>query len=159
MKVRASYLSEPLQVVKDYGHAILASANLGTIVKIHKDNAKPYPARNLELYNSLPLSIKLKLGAKFNENELHKYINEATNYTEPQDEIIDDINKPKNPTVDLGSNPTAIAENEIDSDSDSDSDDSDLETEQIQTGLKLGPNVFSNKPFNPRKPNQPLHMK
>jgi len=68
-KVQSRYLTEPLEVIKDFGYAVLAKNHLGIITKLHKNNIKKYNPRNLELYNALPLKFKLKLTSKFDSKE------------------------------------------------------------------------------------------
>ena len=72
-KIQTRYLTEPLEVVKDFGYALLAKNHLGVVLKLHKNNVKRYYPRNLELYNALPLKFKLKLGSSFDQKDLHKY--------------------------------------------------------------------------------------
>ena len=72
-KIQTRYLTEPLEVVKDFGYALLAKNHLGVVLKLHKNNVKKYYPRNLELYNALPFKLKLKLGSKFDQKDLHKF--------------------------------------------------------------------------------------
>ena len=60
MKMKTKYLTEPLEVVKDFGHAVLAKNYSGIIFKLHKDNIKRYNAESLELYNALPFKTKMR---------------------------------------------------------------------------------------------------
>jgi hypothetical protein len=75
-KIQTRYLTEPLEVVKDFGYALLAKNHLGIVFKLHKNNVKRYFPRNLELYNALPFKLKLKLGSAFDQKDLHKYYDE-----------------------------------------------------------------------------------
>ena len=89
MKMKTKYLTEPLEVVKDFGHAVLAKNYSGIIFKLHKDNIKCYNAESLELYNALPFKTKMRLGAKFSAQSLDQYFNEAFKAkTEPADPAV-----------------------------------------------------------------------
>ena len=155
MKSSTKFLSPPLEVVKDYGHAILARNSYGIIFKLHKNNVKPCPAQNLELYNALPLKTKLCLGAEFNESDLHKYYNELSKDEEEQ------VTKgtEENLTTTESVQPTD-KEEEFDPFFDDELSEEDSE-EELETEIPLSTQNFK-KPSpkkSPRHPDQPIHMK
>jgi len=111
-KVQSRYLTEPLEVIKDFGYAILVRNHLGIVTKLHKNNVKKYTPRNLELYNALPYKFKLKLGSKFDSKELQKYFDDIQK--EEQEKIETQV-----PILIQKDDKTLIdEENNIDTDSD-----------------------------------------
>jgi hypothetical protein len=186
MKMRTRYLTEPLEVLKDYGRAILAKNHLGVIYKLHKDNVKKYNAENIELYLALPLKTRIKLGAQFNEKDLQTYYNLVNNEA---DEPISAEDKNSEEMATSTTDETNSSDNSVIYDDDDDDDDEDLEDdadEILPTSEKVGKdskdlsvrrknpleplirifrpkskNDDSNKPSvkNPKKPDQPLHMR
>ncbi len=147
MKMRSKYMTEPLEVVKDFGYAILAQNNLGVIFKLHKNNIKFYPQRNLEMFNALPLKIQLQLNGKFDGKDLEKYYNELNK--EEAEIIIPNqiLHEGKNENTKIVPNSDEV----IDSDeSEVDSDDERIDVENNLPELKIKASS--------RRPDQPLHM-
>jgi hypothetical protein len=161
MKMKTKYLTEPLEVVKDFGHAILAKNYAGIILKLHKDNVKRYTPENLELYNALPYKTKMRLGGKFNSKDLQNYFNEINK--EETLPAITDKNLDQLPFDDFQV-PQIIVTNEND-DVNLDEEDDDDEAPPQLPSTRVDPNPLTpNQPepqqpsSNPRIPDQPLHM-
>jgi len=129
-KIQTRYLTEPLEVVKDFGYALLAKNHLGIVFKLHKNNVKRYFPRNLELYNALPFKLKLKLGSTFDQKDLHKYY--------------DDINKEENDPDIIETPRSGDPENDsgpkITNSYDSDNDSEDEELNKILDIIQMSPN-------------------
>jgi len=178
MKMRTRYLTEPLEVLKDYGKAILAKNHLGIIYKLHKDNVKRYNAENIELYLALPLKTRIKLGAHFNEKDLQDYYNLVN--TELDEPILsgtpEKIDESDQTAIDSGSDPIKEIDEEG-SDDDEELDVADESDELLPSSEKTNPIISKpnnpleplirifrpkpekNGPKNPKKPDQPLHMR
>ena len=124
-KIQTRYLTEPLEVVKDFGYALLAKNHLGVVLKLHKNNVKRYYPRNLELYNALPFRFKLKLGSSFDQKDLHKYYDQLHKEEEDPPSFKPD-NDESQTAVELNL-PTENYNNTIDLDSENDSEDDELE--------------------------------
>jgi hypothetical protein len=165
MKMRTRYLTEPLEVLKDYGRTILAKNHLGIVYKLHKDNVKKYEAENIELYLALPLKIRVKLGAKFNEKDLHNYYNLVN--SEKDEPILSDP-KLESENIDPVPNNENLNKTEIDQNIDDDYDDDDdimLPSSEhtrkvpLEPFVKIiDPNPAIIVPRKPKVPDQPLHM-
>jgi len=145
-KIQSRYLMEPLEVVKDFGYALLAKNHLGVVLKLHKNNVKRYYPRDLELYNALPFKLKLKLGSKFDPKDLHKFYDQLNKEEEDLtnndnvDEISDEI----------------LTDKKFDDEIEIDSDDEDLNN-VIQAVTKP---IVSEKTHNTNKePLLPFHMR
>ena len=178
MKMRTRYLTEPLEVLKDYGKAILAKNHLGIIYKLHKDNVKRYNAENIELYLALPLKTRIKLGAHFNEKDLQDYYNLVN--TELDEPILsgtpEKIDESDQTAINSESDPIKEIDEEG-SDDDEELDVADESDELLPSSEKTNPiiskpnnplepliRIFRPKPEktgpkNPKKPDQPLHMR
>jgi len=170
MKMRTRYLTEPLEVLKDYGRAILAKNHLGIIYKLHKDNVKKYNAENIELYLALPLKTRVKLGAHFNEKDLQSYYNLVNT------ELDEPISTDKQNEIDVSVQIDKESEvNNLTDDDESDEDIEDESDELLPTSEQksdksnknplepliriLNPPSEKTVPKNPKKPDQPLHMR
>ena len=64
-KHKSRFLSVPLVVLRDYGQVVLAQNHLGQSRRIHKDNIRPCPTRDFDLFDRLPLVVKGALGYPF----------------------------------------------------------------------------------------------
>ena len=51
--------------MRDYGQVVLAQNHLGQTHRIHKDNIRPCPIREFDLFDNLPLVVKGALGYPF----------------------------------------------------------------------------------------------
>ena len=149
-KVQSRYLTEPLEVIKDFGYAILVKNHLGIVTKLHKNNVKKYTPRNLELYNALPFKFKLKLGSNFDSKELNKYFDELQKEEPEKIELLEPKIDPKAKNI---SDPaTKTSEDEVDTDSD---EEDKLEKSKGDPYETRAPNDLQTKA---RQPNVPFHM-
>jgi hypothetical protein len=123
-KIQSRYLIEPLEVVKDFGYALLAKNHLGVVLKLHKNNVKRYYPRDLELYNALPLRLKIKLGSKFDQKDLHKF------YDELQKEE-GELSELHSVDATLEVQPTSVNRRQVPDDEKDDIADSDSESESV----------------------------
>jgi len=170
-KIQTKYLTEPLEVVKDFGYALLAKNHLGVVFKIHKNNVKRYYPRNLELYNALPFKIKLKLGSNFDTKDLHKFYDALTKEEDLIDELVEKetlSNEESKQNVH-----TELPINEFDSDNESDDDDElrhmlsnvidkNVEQKTVENSKALGStveNISPEKRAGAKTPSLPFHMK
>ena len=141
-------MTEPFEVIKDFGYAVLLKNYLGIVTQMHKNNVKKYHPRNLELYNALPFKIKLKLGSKFDQKELNKFFDELNRQEDElitKEVVVNNEETLKDPI------------NEVDSESDNDS-----ETEEIINEIPSEPksvNAKNTEKTNVKLPNLPFHMK
>ena len=145
-KIQSRYLMEPLEVVKDFGYALLAKNHLGVVLKLHKNNVKRYYPRDLELYNALPFKLKLKLGSKFDPKDLHKFYDQLNKEEEDltNDDKVDEISD------------EILTDKKFDDEIEIDSDDEDLNN-VIQAVTKP---IVSDKTHNTNKePLLPFHMR
>ena len=69
-KVKPKFKQVPLMVLRDMGQVLLVRTFSGSIVQIHKDNARRCHEREAEYYANLPMPVKLKLGNSFTQEEL-----------------------------------------------------------------------------------------
>ena len=184
MKMRTRYLTEPLEVLKDYGRAILAKNHLGVIYKLHKDNVKKYNAENIELYLALPLRTRIKLGAQFNEKDLQNYYNLVNNEVDEPISAEDKSSEEKEmPTTDeTNSSGNSVIYDDDEDDEDLEDEDDDILPSSEKAGKipsdlsvrrknPLEPLIRIFRPKsnqdnsskssvkNPKKPDQPLHMR
>ena len=149
-KVQSRYLTEPLEVIKDFGYAILVKNHLGIVTKLHKNNVKKYTPRNLELYNALPFKFKLKLGSNFDSKELNKYFDELQKEEPEKIELLEPKTDPKAKNI---SDPaTKTSDDEVDTDSD---EEDKLEKSKGDPYETKAPNDLQTKA---RQPNVPFHM-
>ncbi len=149
-KIQPRFMTEPFQVVKDYGYALLLRNHLGIVTQMHKNNVRKYHPRNLELYNALPFRIKLKLGSQFNQKELHKFFDELN---KEEDELITKNNDDGNPIENINPDRSKIEESGLNSD-ESESEDSGDENDKVE-----GNNLQNKEKRNKiREPNLPFHM-
>jgi hypothetical protein len=144
-------MTEPFEVIKDYGHAVLLRNYLGIVTQMHKNNVKHYHPRNLEMYNALPFKVRLKLGSQFNSRELHKFFDELN---AQEDEAVvkekEEDNKLNQPEINLIQDPE-MADDESEEDS---------ETEEVVDRTPKGDKQIEKSNIsNPRKPDLPFHMK
>ncbi len=123
-KIQSRYLIEPLEVVKDFGYALLAKNHLGVVLKLHKNNVKRYYPRDLELYNTLPLRLKIKLGSKFDQKDLHKFYDELQ---KEEGELSELHSVDATPEV----QPTSVNRGQVPDDEKDDIADSDSESESV----------------------------
>ena len=151
MKMQSKYLSEPMEVLKDFGHAILVKNYYGIVIKLHKNNVKLYPPQNLELYQALPFKTKLQLGAKFNEKDLQNYFNDLT---KEEEEIVSKEIENLDIFTPQSNNPETVDPFFDDEDSDLDSQD---EQPNEETPFLINNNITGGKKY-PKLPDQPLHM-
>jgi len=187
-KIQTRYLTEPLEVVKDFGYAILAKNHLGIVFKLHKNNVKKYFPRNLELYNALPLKLKLKLGSTFDQKDLHKYyddlhkeendpdITETPGSGEPEKEsgpkIIDSYDSDNDSEDDELNQMLDKIQNSPDNVTSHEIENTDHEQSLVKINDKTEPmatdkividtpiiNENLSKPINAREPSLPFHMK
>ena len=139
-------MTEPFEVIKDFGYAVLLQNYLGIVTQMHKNNVKRYHPRNLELFNALPFNIKVKLGSRFDQKELNKFFDELN---KQEDElIVQEVVEVTNPDEVVDPIP------EVDSESDDDS-----ETEEMANILSPQLDSRAQANFNPRQPDLPFHMK
>ena len=144
-KIQSRYLMEPLEIVKDFGYALLAKNHLGVVLKLHKNNVKRYYPRDLELYNALPFRIKIKLGSKFDQKDLHKYYDQL--HKEEEDLIESYDNNDSN---------EKLIDKKFDDEVELDSDD-----EELDEAIAAISNTTNNNKTNgsPGEPNLPFHMR
>ena len=163
MKMRTRYLTEPLEVLKDYGRALLVKNHLGVILKLHKDNVKRCEKENLELYLALPLKIRHMLGAQFNEMDLQKYYNLVN--VEQSEPILskDSVDQVPN-NIDVNVNVEKEHSPQLDLEDLDDDDDLLVPISEKTRPLSLEPIIEVNEPEpervkqGPKVPDQPLHM-
>jgi hypothetical protein len=147
-KIQPRFMTEPFEVVKDYGHAVLLRNYLGIVTQMHKNNVKHYHPRNLEMYNALPFKVRLKLGSHFNSKELHKFFDELN--AQEDEAVVKEKEEDNKPEIDL------IKDFEmVDDESEEDS-----ETEEVVDKTpKGGKQIEHINTTNPREPDLPFHMK
>jgi len=156
LKIQPRFMTEPFEVIKDFGHAVLLRNHLGIITQMHKNNVRKYHSRNLELYNSLPLKTKIKLGSQFNLKELHKFFDDLN---KQEDELIIRDDSPDENVDKL--TPTNKINGEV---NDSESDD-DSETEEMVVDIndyvdnKSSPLTNRDIKQATKLPDLPFHMK
>jgi len=156
LKIQPRFMTEPFEVIKDFGHAVLLRNHLGIITQMHKNNVRKYHSRNLELYNSLPLKTKIKLGSQFNLKELHKFFDDLN---KQEDELIIRDDNPDENVDKL--TPTNKTNGEV---NDSESDD-DSETEEMVVDVndyvdnKSSPLTNRDIKRATKLPDLPFHMK
>ena len=143
-KIQPRFMTEPFEVIKDFGYAVLLRNYLGIVTQMHKNNVKRYHPRNLELFNALPFNIKLKLGSRFDQKELNKFFDELNK--QEDEPIIKEV-------VD-NNNPEVVKDHKSEGDSES---DDDSETEEFSLPKESEKPTLVNP--NSRSPDLPFHMK
>jgi hypothetical protein len=154
-KMNTRFLSEPLIVVRNFDNVLLVKSPLGVVLRIHKNNLKPYYDRDLRLYNALPLKSRLLLGSKFDQKELFKYFDDIAR--EEPELIIKDAQTAEPLLPEEVVNDVTEAELRDDG-SESDSDDDQVPPYPELGGLNRPQNVVLPGKRGPRTPSQPLHM-
>ena len=64
-KSKQLYYPAPLVILRDYGHTVLAQSHIGLVKLLHKDNIRPCPVREYQIFDALPLSAKQAFGFPF----------------------------------------------------------------------------------------------
>ena len=150
-KIQPRFMTEPFEVIKDFGYAVLLKNYLGIVTQMHKNNVKKYHPRNLELFNALPFKTKLKLGSHFDQKELNKFFDDLNK--EEDELIVKEILPEPDKTIIKDQNEL------LDDESDNDSETEEMNESDLKEFRETRKNIPQEIKNSARQPDLPFHMK